>query len=467
MLLKAYNKALIQDKERTYLTVAVATAGTTLTVSAVDGNAWADNDYIIVGEIGNKTTEVMQIAAAVTDGTALTIDRSGSAGGLRFAHSIGEPVYRIDFNQIQFLRSNTNNSGTSTQLTLIEIQPDDEFTRYEDTTNTTGYGFVRFYNTIATAYSSYSDGVNYDISGEGSSRDPKTLWTVRKKIRQLVDELEDEKLTDQMIDDGINDKQRDIAHQRLWSFYEVERSLSSVANQFAYDIPSTVQTIYSARYDTQPLSPINKNKWDLLHWNSDSSTSVPTAMCIWNNQLLLYPRPSTAADTTTLGGALSATAESMTVASTASFKRGDYYRVIIDSEVIYATNETATTLTGLLRGREGTTAVAHSNGATVTERNIVYNGHSEPTNLMDTQDRTSIPEPDVLCWGTAADLALLLGKETLHDRLLAKYERGIKELENKYALKQTGSFGRIKNQSEVMSDVSGYNNPNLYISDLS
>lgn len=472
MLLKAYNRALVEDREKTFLTAAVAAVGTTLTVQAINadvgsGSTWADNVYLILGEIGSPTAEILQMAAAASDGTSLTIDQSG-AGGCRFAHSIGEPVYRIDYNQVEFSRNTTDTTSGATVLATQLIQPDDEYTRYEDTASSTGYGFVRFYNSTTAVFSSFSDGVNYTSTGEGSSYDPRTLWRIRKRVRTLLDEdRPNSKLTDDIIRDAVNDKQRDIAHQRLWSFYEYERSFSAVANQMAFDIPATVQKIYNATFRTQPLFPINYDQWKMFNWNTNATVAVPSYFCIWNRQLLLFQRPSTAAATTTLGAAITTTtATSCTVVASSGFRRGDYFRFIIDSEVIYATGSTSTTFTGLLRGQEGTTAATHSNAATVTERDIVFTVHVEPSDLMDTQDRTTIPEVDVIAYGAAIDLAPLVEKMDLVDRFERKYTTKLKELESKYALKQTAHFGRVKEAEEKLQDSLILKNPNLYPSGI-
>lgn len=465
MLLRVSNRTLTQDREKTNLTAAVAVAGTTLTVAAVDSNAWANNDWIIVGEIGSTTAEILQVNGAVSDGTSLTIDNAGS-GGARFAHSIGEPVYRIDYNQVEFNRNTSNTTSGATVLTTAEVQPDDEFTRYEDTTNSTGYGFVRFKNSQTNAFSSYSDGVNYEASGESSSYDPRTLWRLRKRVRVHLDEdRPNSKLTDDMIRDALNDKQREVAHKRLWSFYEGERSLSSVVNQFAYDIPATAQKVYNIQFDTQPCSPFNYDVWKQRHWSDNSSVATPSNVCIWDRQMLFYPRPSTAAKTTTLGAAVTTTtATTITVVATSSFKRGDYFRFIIDSEVIYATGSTTTTFTGCQRGQEGTTAATHLIAATVTERNIVYTVHEEPTDLMDTQDRTNVPEVDVLTYGAAIDLAPLVEKKDLIAFFESKYDKKMKELESNYALKFTSRFGRIKG-AEEKRDLD-FNTSNFYPSSI-
>src|SRR3990167_5222674 len=127
MILKCFNGALTRDREHTFLTAAVAVAGTTLTVQAVNadvgsGSTWADNVYLILGEIGSSTAEILQMAAAATDGTSLTIDQSG-AGGARFAHFIGEPVYRLDYNRVEFNYSATDSTSGVSVLATQLIQP--------------------------------------------------------------------------------------------------------------------------------------------------------------------------------------------------------------------------------------------------------------------------------------------------------------------------------------------------------
>lgn len=463
MLFKADNRVLVKDREKTYLTATADAAGTTLTVRAVDSNAWADDDYIIVGEIGAENAEVMQVNGAVSDGTSLIVDAGGS-GSLRYNHSINEPVYRIDFNQVEFSQNSTDTTTGVGVLATNEIQPDELFTRYEDTSNTTGFGFVRFKNATTSGFSAYSDGIPY------AGQSAKSLAKIRRKVRSLLREDDSDDVqpfvTDREIDEAINDRQRDIAHERMWGFYETERSFSSVANQFAYDLPSAIRddTVYTVAFDTQPLAKINRDMWNQFHWDTDTSTTDPTHCNIWAGQMKLYPRPSGSAATTAIndGAGISATATSVTVDSTASFNRGDYFRFIINSEVIYATGSTSTTFTGLLRGREGTTAAAHVDDDTITERDIVYTGQLEPTDLTDVNDETAIPEPLVLAYGAAADLALKLEREPLHDRLLQKFEVGMDRLRKRYTVKFTGTFNSVKDVRSTVKATGVIRNPNDY-----
>jgi len=523
MLFKVQNKILIENVRKTFLTAASDAADTTLTV--VDITGFGIGDYVILGEPGEEGTEVIRLHASTPpSGTTITL----VAGGTAYVHGIDTPVYRADYNKAEFSRATTL-TGTKTVLSTSDIDPSEDFTYYEDTTNVTGYGFVRFSNSSDSTATGYSGGVNYADDGDYSTFDPRTLHRMRKGIRVLINEDRvDSIVTDDQIRDAVNDEQRDIGHRRLWSFFEMERSLSAVDNQFAYDIPSTVQKIHLGTFDTQPLAVINYTKWKNLHWDTDQ-ISDPSLVCVWNNQMLLYPRPDSDASATTIDDEsdISASDTTIVVDSSQDFTRGDYYRFIIDSEVIYATEKsyigttltadvavidtiitvasasafadsgtitidedvitytgtTATTFTGCsgigathdsgdtvsysdftgcLRGREDTTAATHSDGTTITERDIVYAGNAEPVNLFKASDRTLVPEPEVLELGAASKLAFLLEKETLADRLDVRYSKAIKSLESKYAIKVTQKMGRIKNREEIVSDTSAHLNPNLY-----
>lgn len=461
--INADNRILIKERERTYLTASAAVAGTVLTVKAVDTNSMADNDFIIVGEIGTETAEVMQINGAVADGTSLTIDNNGS-GGLRYDHAIGEPVFRIDFNRVEFSRSATDTSVGASVLATNEIQPDDIFTRFDDTVNTTGFAFVRFNNNTAATFSSFSDGIPY------AGQNAKSLAKMRATIRVNLDEPTDEFITDEMIDMALNNRQKIIAHERLWGFYELEQSFSTIANQFAYDLPTTIKesTVHSVTHKTQPLAKISRRRWDNLNWRNDTTRDQATHIHVWAGQLKVWPRPSSAATTTAIndGAGITATATSVTVDSTTSFERGDYFRFIIDSEVIYATGSTTTTFTGLLRGQEGTTAATHIDDATLTERDIVYTGQEEPVDLLDVNQETAIPEPLVLTDLATSDLAFKLERETTADRYLARGGEGLAGLRRRWTVKITGAFTRIKNQEELVSDNGLIRDLNEFPSDV-
>lgn len=453
MLFLVRNNILVQNQEKTTLTAAVAAAGTSLTVKAIDADVWSDNDWVIVGNIGADNAELLQVNGAPSDGTTLTIDNAGS-GGCRYAHSADEPVYRIPYNQVQFFRAPTD-GGTKTTLTTLDVQPSDHETRYEDTSNSTGFGYVRFYNSTTTIASAYSDAIPY------AGQSDRALSEMRKQVRKHLNERDDEFLTDEDIDDALNARQRDVINDRLWTFNEIERSQSSVEDQFDYDLDSDIKTLHTMRFNTYPVTHIGRAQWDKYHTNTDASAENPQIVSRWDDKFRFFPRPASSANSTTLDGDITDSATTITVADVSGFKRADYYRFIINDEVIYATGVDTTNnqFTGCVRGRENTTAASHSDGDGVTERNIVYTGQQYATTLTNDNDETVIPEPDVLIYGAAADLANGLLKDSERgDRMEAKYTQTFTRLAEKFSIKFTSQFPIVKVAEEY--NARHLNDPN-------
>ena len=461
MLFLARNFELVKDQEKTYLTAASVVGATTLTIKAIDSNAWADEDYVILGEIGSKNAELLQLNGAVSDGTSVTIDNSGS-GGTRYAHSINEPLYRIRYNQIEFSRATTP-TGTKTVLATNEIQPDDEYTRYIDAVNSTGYGFVRFKNSATTTYSSYSSAIPY------TGYTDKSLGKIISRIKSLFPKDSLSAVDDDDIIDAVNDKQKDIAHERLWPFYETIYSASRVAYQRAYELNAgaVIGKNHTVVVDTEPIAKIDRARFEMLHWDTNN-TGNPTHCSVWDNKLHFYPLPSSAATATALNGNITSSATDVILDSVSSLQAPG--RILVDSEVIgfEFIDSDNVTLKGCTRGLEGTTAAAHLDDAVVTYRDIIYSAHEEPDNLADIGDETQIPDPEVLIYGASMDIALgKVNDQVLHDRFKAKYEDARTRLMDKFGRKFTFMHMRIKDKNEVVTDDSRFRDPNLYPENLS
>ena len=451
MLFLIRNQILTENLERTSLTSAVSAAATSLPVRAVDENAWSDNDWVILGEIGTENAELLQINGAPADGTTLTVDDGGS-GGARYSHSADEPIYRINYNQVRVYRSITED-GTKTLLQTIEIQPSDFETRYDDITNTTGFGFAAFFNSENSEQSPFSDAIPYGTQTDSS------LTKLIKKVRTHLDEQDDEFITDLQITEALNTRQRDVINDRLWTFNEGELTLSSVAHQFDYPIDTSIKTLHTIRFNSLPLRYYGRAQWERFNYDTDASAETPQAISVFSNNMRFFPRPSTAASASTLVGDITNTDTTIVVVSANGFKRTDYYRFIIDEEVIYATMVTGNTFTGCLRAQEGTSAAAHTDGLTVTERNIVYTGQLYAVDFQNQNDQTVIPEPDLLAYGAAADLATGKLKDPERgDRLELKFAAKFSALRDKFSLKFTSQMGRVKTPAEV--GFMGLRNPN-------
>lgn len=459
-LIRVRNESLIDKREFTYLTAASAAAATSLSV--IDNNAFANGDYFILGKIGQEATEIKAVNASVTAGTALTTT------ALTYAHAINTPIYRVDYNQLRIAHSTSTSTADidAANVATIDIQPDDYYTRYNDGSYTTGYFFVRFYNSTTGGFSDYSAAI--PVGGHAS----KSLWEIARRVYRELGLLKNNDMDESIIKfsevvGAINDKARDIYHERLWTFAEGEASLSRVANQFKYTLSTSVNQINSVVVDSQPLAYMDRAEWEMANWDVEN-TGETSHFNLWNKELYLWPKVQSAATATQLNGAISsATATTITVDSTSGFRFAPFARFIIDSEVIYATGSTTTTFTGCLRGQEGTTAATHSDDAAVTERDIVYTYQVEPTDLSAITDLTAVPEPEGLAIGVAAELAIgVLKEEGLHDRLKNKYEEWLGKLRGRYSKKVISGFSPVKDMSQVMTRRA-VRNPNDYPQNLS
>ena len=329
MLVRIKNETLIDKREGTYLTAAVAAAGTSLTVQ--DNNQFlADNEFYLLGPIGSETSEIIQKNGAGTLGVTIAVD------AITFAHPINTPLYRLDYNQFRLAHSTTTSTNDidAANVTTASLQFDDTYTRYQDSTYTTGYFFVRFYNSQTTTFSDYSAPI--PVGGHTQL----SLWEIARRVYKHIgflnnDDMDESQVKFAEVRRAINDKQRDIVHDRLWNFAEGERSFATVANQFRYVPDSTrVGIINTVISDSKPLKYIDRQTWELTHIDSDTTSSYATHFSIWNNEIHLYPKPSTAASSTTMNdsGGISATDTSVILTSASGFRAiGGFFRFIIYS----------------------------------------------------------------------------------------------------------------------------------------
>jgi len=147
-------------------------------------------------------------------------------------------------------------------------------------------------------------------------------------------------------------------------------TFSSVKNQQEYALPvdfiacsGVIYNYGSTHYKLKEVTKMELNRFMPMY-------GVPYCYALdrANGKFVVYPTISEDATATTLNGALNATATTIVVTSSTGFLSQG--RVIIDSEVIQYTGTTATTLTGCVRGVDGTTAATHLTLAPVTAKNI-------------------------------------------------------------------------------------------------
>lgn len=172
------NLPLVKGKKGTRLG-GDATSGLA-TIKVISISRLAVKQVLCVGEIGDEETEIIKThASTAPSGTTVTL-----ASNLTFSHPQDTKVYVIDWDYASFEHSSTATGTKGTASGTIAIQADQKETLYKDWYNTTGYAFLRFFNSTDTGgtYSVYSDAVPY------AGYDDNTVWAIKQRALDSVDE---------------------------------------------------------------------------------------------------------------------------------------------------------------------------------------------------------------------------------------------------------------------------------------
>lgn len=138
---------------KSYLTADKAAASGTLTLANVE--KFAVGKYVWINPF-SETAEIIAVhASSAPSQPTVTL-----ASSTVFAHYTGEPIYYVEFNQVEVSQAATV-TGSKTVLATVALAQGERETIYLDTTISTGFYFARFKDSIAGTFSSYSDASTY------------------------------------------------------------------------------------------------------------------------------------------------------------------------------------------------------------------------------------------------------------------------------------------------------------------
>lgn len=192
---------------------------------------------------------------------------------------------------------------------------------------------------------------------------------IRDLARTLLSEPTPSYWSNTELDNWLNYGMEDFCNQT--EVLEGIYTLSTVQYQADYSWPSN--TIKIKRLElvkgNSAYALYNEDLDEHFTGIVKTTSSPPQGANVFADLIRLRERPSAAAASTTLNGAISSTtATSITLTSGASFPRTG--RIIVDSEVIEYWNNSSNVLSPCARGAEGTTAATHLTAATVTLRDV-------------------------------------------------------------------------------------------------
>ena len=273
--IKTSNANLLEDAPHSSLSSsATAAAGTIGVYSITD---FAVNKTLLIGEFGQEGSEIINVHASTPiSGTTITL-----ASNLVKSHPKDTKVYVLPYNYVQFYRATTT-TGDKTQLgSDTSINAESVETIYTDTTNSTGYAFTMFYDSLGGTYSDYSDPIPYE--GLGSNT---VGYAVNLAMTELKKEFSDT-LTYDMLLNEINACLRYVRGKlKRWSNVQefdyivdqMNRGEYSWALPSTYYDPNSNRSMLQVRVGTDTaLTYKDKKEFDEYFYDVVKTTVATTA----------------------------------------------------------------------------------------------------------------------------------------------------------------------------------------------
>lgn len=246
-----------QSLPKTFISTSIGTA-TSIPVQNI--NAFSASWGVQIGETGEELTEVQVLGTAVPSGTALSI-----TGTTSFSHPTDTPIYPIKFNQVIFKRSTIGTAGTATAMTdgTVNLQLDNPFTQFDDTSGATTYAYkTAYYNSVLDVESDDSSW----ILPAGNSQ--YSLSRLRQRIRDKL--FNSEFVTDDTLTDWINEWKDELTNTAI----KVNKAYAIGTTSISFGENVQMGTVTASDFKT-----INRI------WFSDSSgtSSVPVGQTSMND----------------------------------------------------------------------------------------------------------------------------------------------------------------------------------------
>lgn len=292
------NTDLTRDKEFTYLTESVVSTGSTFRVQSLVGFqslSTSSGQIVCIGDIGNERTEILRTSSS----TALspTYKEVALLDAMQFDHPQDTKVYVIDWNRadIQWSASTTG-AKTTIAAYPVQIQADLKETHYVDTSQTSGFYFIRFNETIGNTNSDWSDPVAF------GGYDDNSVFAIKKRaVDESGEEIDGNVITHDYLNTSLWAARREY-HQapgkRPFRFVYNKIIGTALTGSYSIELPTDVekpfgpQNIYNVKIGTWPdMRWMDKKEWDFYYTNKNHSTlalpythNVSTSIWLANGQ---------------------------------------------------------------------------------------------------------------------------------------------------------------------------------------
>lgn len=294
MIITAFNPDT-DDLEKTYVSTYTAEGATVIPVK--DNDRFVVGQPVLLGSMGDERTEIGYLNAVAADKESVTLNSA-----TKFGHSSDEPVYLLQYDEVNFYRMNSAN-GTPVLIHTepIDVDNAEKITRWDDpNTLNSHYYQTSFSNSITDDESELSDAVS------ATGMPTTSAGTI---IDQVVRRVRDQSYNVLTVDEYIdimNEVGSDLITQahRPYRFLKREITINTVANQGWVPLPDDLWKFNKVRVATtsgnyqrfDPVYPLAKEAFEARYDNNQSTPQdnvFDVAIDEENNRLLIHPVPRT------------------------------------------------------------------------------------------------------------------------------------------------------------------------------
>lgn len=262
IVLRSDNRVLASTTRYSYLTSNNAAGAGTITV--VNAEGFSADDFIIIGDFGKEDAEIFRIGAVNASAKTLTLLTSAGAGTTtRFAHAESTKVSFVPYDTVRFfwtaalgtIADETPTFATTTPLTgYTALEAANTYTSYTDPSNTTGFGWFLYKNSVTTVVSTNSNPIPYAGFSQNTVQqvfqDFDSLLNIsEQKLVTMVDKFS-------WINEAIMLVKNKLNLSNAEYFVSGEQSLSILSGVAEYQLPADFSDMVYLNDGTTSKTPI-------------------------------------------------------------------------------------------------------------------------------------------------------------------------------------------------------------------
>lgn len=260
---KSDNRILTQNSAYSYLVDNYSSSVSSITIVNTEG--FSADDFILIEDFGKETAEIFRIGSVNTTTGVITLQTSsGTSTNTKFAHPESTKVYVLPYDQVRFYRTaaagditdETPTFSTNSPLnSWTDLDPASWFSVYEDTTNTTGFAWFQYRNSVSLVSSSESNPIPY-------------AGFAGNTVAQIFEDFDSLLNTNEL-------KMVTLAEKFSW----LNEGLSILKNKLNLNnveyFVSTEQTLTIVSGTQEYILPSDFSDFVYLHDGSDSKVDIP------------------------------------------------------------------------------------------------------------------------------------------------------------------------------------------------